>query len=658
MLLTRPSVRFLSPFSVRIRWNSTSAVQWFYATDIPDSKPPEFNYTQSVRPKEFLPFAKFDSQNLEKTYQKLIEGDDVSEELLVQVNEDNLFECDLREFVMRPTYWSGAVYEIRRGLWFHENLPLPGPISDQLEQIFLHSPEVQSKKPIMKELTDEIEYLKTATVACYSPSVPDKDLSVQQVAVFAGKSVYLYGKGSKFVKLQMDLFADTTFVPPVGSKKVTRGYQGMPKGEAENKKGSDPSNPTQEESILDFVKTDWLGLDNSNEKFKAEVKGDYTNEPAKSENAGDREVDHLVFCVHGIGQSLGTKIDSVNFIHTCNNLRKGIKSVYQGNERLIKMAAMPNNNGDANNCKVQVLPIIWRYNVDFSTKRPFQGADEQRLPSLDDITVDNIRQLRSVLGDVVLDILLYYVPEYKTQILESVIEQSNSLYEKYLEKNPNFKGKVSLLGHSLGSAIFFDILASQPDKVENFDRRKHLAFDVENYFSCGSPVSVFKLLKKQNIASRSQVQVSDDSNVDLDPVQALKVNSYYNIFYSTDPVAYRCEPMMDLRMKDFSPQSISFATSGINSHIKSLTSMGDDLGEKLDTLFSGEKEHQQKNVNKKKVPEELRRKMLAINRNGRVDYVMPERLFELSLLSALGSHIQYFEDEDFAGFLLQELYKS
>lgn len=37
----------------------------------------------------------------------------------------------------------------------------------------------------------------------------------------------------------------------------------------------------------------------------------------------------------------------------------------------------------------------------------------------------------------------------------------NQMYSKYLLRNPNFNGHVSIGGHSLGSLISFDLLCNQ-----------------------------------------------------------------------------------------------------------------------------------------------------------------------------------------------------
>ena len=46
-------------------------------------------------------------------------------------------------------------------------------------------------------------------------------------------------------------------------------------------------------------------------------------------------------------------------------------------------------------------------------------------------------------------------------ILKTVGDDINSIYRKFCERNPEFRGSVSVAGHSLGSLILFDLLSNQ-----------------------------------------------------------------------------------------------------------------------------------------------------------------------------------------------------
>jgi hypothetical protein len=69
----------------------------------------------------------------------------------------------------------------------------------------------------------------------------------------------------------------------------------------------------------------------------------------------DRQVDHIILVTHGIGQRLGLRLESINFIHDVNVLRKTLKTVYKASPDLQALnAAFADRDG---NCRVQVLPV-------------------------------------------------------------------------------------------------------------------------------------------------------------------------------------------------------------------------------------------------------------------------------------------------------------
>lgn len=70
----------------------------------------------------------------------------------------------------------------------------------------------------------------------------------------------------------------------------------------------------------------------------------------------DREIDHLVLVTHGIGQRLGLRLESINFIHDVNVLRKTMKSVYAASPDLQALSSLSTDG--KKNCRVQVLPVL------------------------------------------------------------------------------------------------------------------------------------------------------------------------------------------------------------------------------------------------------------------------------------------------------------
>lgn len=219
-----------------------------------------------------------------------------------------------------------------------------------------------------------------------------------------------------------------------------------------------------------------------------EIEQDY------KETDGDdpgREIEHLILVTHGIGQRLGLRMENLNFIRDVNKLRKTLKNVYDASPDLQAL----NNEVEKlpKNCRIQVLPVVWRHLLDFPKQSFKQNSKEQdlteagafgeeeRYPSLNDITIEGVPGIRNLITDLALDILLYQ-SAYREHIAGIVQRECNRIYGLFLQRNPNFKGKISLAGHSLGSAILFDILCRQkgPDKSSSAAGDKRRSRRVSN----------------------------------------------------------------------------------------------------------------------------------------------------------------------------------
>jgi hypothetical protein len=247
------------------------------------------------------------------------------------------------------------------------------------------------------------------------------------------------------------------------------GLDSEPSGEKDNME-EEPSSPslsrriTLERHMSSLVESGAFESKESQEeemrrRDEKEIQNDYNE--ADGEEQG-RDIEHLILVTHGIGQQLGLRFESVNFVHDVNTLRKTLKTVYNGSPDLQALNAEVGK--AVNNCRVQVLPICWRHLLDFPKQSLKQNRKEHDLgdlrdeedeayPSIDDITVNNV--FRRLITDLALDIRLYQSPSYKGHITRIVLEECNRIYRLFKQRNPNFNGKVSLMGHSLGSAIMF-----------------------------------------------------------------------------------------------------------------------------------------------------------------------------------------------------------
>ncbi|KAG9587068.1 DDHD-domain-containing protein, partial [Aureobasidium melanogenum] len=330
-----------------------------------------------------------------------------------------------------------------------------------------------------------------------------------------------------------------------------------------------------------------------------EIQDDYRDREGEQQ---DREIEHLLLVTHGIGQRLGLRMESVNFVGDVNTLRKTLKAVYSESADL--QALNSEVNSLPKNCRIQVLPINWRHKLDFPNRAlkhnrkehdlAFGGfGEEEDYPNLDNISVEGVPAVRNLITDLALDILLYQSPAYKDAIASIVLEECNRIYKLFCERNPSFKGKVSLVGHSLGSAIMFDILCLQErhesqQKLSGKAARNpmKLDFEVEDFYALGSPIGLFQMLKGRTISARDAGQGHMDSksaaflgstssssdnltgmgtqNSDL-PVSSPKCRQVFNIFHPTDPISYRIEPLISPAMSSLKPQPLPYTKRGIFS---------------------------------------------------------------------------------------------
>lgn len=153
----------------------------------------------------------------------------------------------------------------------------------------------------------------------------------------------------------------------------------------------------------------------------------------------------------------------------------------------------------------------------------------------------------------------------------------------FLKRNKNFKGKVSLAGHSLGSLILFDLLCNQKpvatngEKHENneeqelsptkrptlhrplqraqskqidyrvglsgtgqpFMKYPQLTFEPKNFFALGSPIGMFVTIRG-----------IDAFGMDF---KLPTCEGFYNIFHPYDPVAYRLEALVNPELASVPP---------------------------------------------------------------------------------------------------------
>nr|XP_031309610.1 phospholipase DDHD1 isoform X6 [Camelus dromedarius] len=278
---------------------------------------------------------------------------------------------------------------------------------------------------------------------------------------------------------------------------------------------------------------------------------------------------HIVFVVHGIGQ----KMDQGRIIKNTAMMREAARKI---EERHFSNHAT----------HVEFLPVEWR------SKLTLDGD------TVDSITPDKVRGLRDMLNSSAMDIMYYTSPLYRDELVKGLQQELNRLYSLFCSRNPDFEekgGKVSIVSHSLGCVITYDIMTGWnpvrlyeqllqkeeelPDerwmsyeerhlldelymtkrrlreieerlqglKASSMTQTPALKFKVENFFCMGSPLAVFLALRgirPGNTGSQDHILPREICNRLL------------NIFHPTDPVAYRLEPLILKHYSNISPVQI------------------------------------------------------------------------------------------------------
>lgn len=326
----------------------------------------------------------------------------------VPVNEDYLFDVDVNQRELSPAYWLGPVYDVRRGFWFFQDgsslKPCEENLATQLEEGYLKLSPWRSDSAMTPPTSRTIR-----------PSQPNVRSSQDSVSNSPGDTARnsdrqdgprthrLFGAYmNSFVTYQdsstallttddfMSRVSTTVFqkLGGVAGTKVVRGYlearkqSGVPEAKVppgrepapnspiDTKSGVIPDNQQLDTSVADVTRDDQppklerrmsslaSGPQNITE-FEEQARKQEQEEMEDSKQAGnedrERQIDHVVLVTHGIGQRLGLRLESVNFIHDVNVLRKTLKRVYKASPDL---QSMNSSFADSDkNCRVQVLPV-------------------------------------------------------------------------------------------------------------------------------------------------------------------------------------------------------------------------------------------------------------------------------------------------------------
>ncbi|XP_018647905.1 putative phospholipase DDHD1 [Schistosoma mansoni] len=245
------------------------------------------------------------------------------------------------------------------------------------------------------------------------------------------------------------------------------------------------------------------------------------------------DISHLCFVIHGIGQKMGTNL----VLNNCNELR----------DTCDKIKSRYFSHLDKENKRVEFLPVEWR------TVLQLDGD------TVESITPVHLRGFRTVLNSSAMDIMYYTSPLYRAEIICSLKSELNRLYDMFRRLNPDFEsrgGKVSIIAHSLGCVLVYDLITGWNQVPDNdplteillnksTDKKifsnsastklSDITDKLENLFCLGSPLGVYLVLR----GIRPGPFQTQDSILPRKICRRI-----FNIYHPADPVAYRLEPLI------------------------------------------------------------------------------------------------------------------
>lgn len=86
---------------------------------------------------------------------------------------------------------------------------------------------------------------------------------------------------------------------------------------------------------------------------------------------------------------------------------------------------------------------------------------------VEQITPLNLKNVRQLLNSSAMDIMYYTSPIYGREIQNSLAKELNRLHSDFVERHPHHHFKVSIMAHSLGSVISYDIITGWEPFVSN-----------------------------------------------------------------------------------------------------------------------------------------------------------------------------------------------
>lgn len=612
--------------------------------------------------------------------------------------------------IMRPTLWRfhGPGDEVRRAVWF---------LDTKRHGL---QPYSEESAAVLEDAYWFLRWKSNHETALLTVQVTSPDGSEQQLAQFS--SLYQVTAIQKTLGSAISLFKRRVY-RGVSLEEVRAKQEALSEGPLEEsfeEEGNDelwvdcanePPASGGEQDVIDiddlYFESDTLMAGNSGKRSKGDDGSllalpvtDLDLEHEMHTATNEDNIDHLVLIVHGIGEMLrsadlfGISLPNLSsIVECCGHLRKNHSAVGKVQSSLASV-----------NGRVEYLPVEWHEAFALQSQRQPLGADDCRVAtssssqtSMNDISLRTIPNMRAFANDTLMDVLYFMSPHHHDLIIDIVTNEMNIVVETFRDLT-GFEGNVSVIGHSLGSIITWDILDNQvaPPEVHSPETysprlsREHqvqfdhpplsirsdaqspditsypqLAFPVQNVFFLGSPIAVFLMIRNPHEPLHSDYELTGCRNV-------------FNIFHPYDPVAYRIEPLIESRNADVEPRIVTHWNGGFRVQYQTKRIWKKFLDETIKTqqhvievveaqmTAVGLLDSSMDYVGEDEVSDsasdsggDMPRQAMcgSLNQGRRIDYMLQEREIESAneYVAALNAHSAYWNEKDLSLFVARQI---
>lgn len=233
-------------------------------------------------------------------------------------------------------------------------------------------------------------------------------------------------------------------------------------------------------------------------------------------------VDHVLCVVHGIG------VDT-------ESLSANIRLLQESYADVVAKVFPDVDFG------IELIPVHWR---DALTSLDVHQKLKAVVPRAPVLEAEDTNPLKYFMEHRVVDYVYFTHPRYRRHMLRAVCERLNTAVLAFRKRRPDYTGGISVMGHSLGSALCYELFSRrvQDDQKLLSGEGMRVDFIPDNLFCLGSPLGTLKTLDGTIGAAA----------MDMDRLPF----RVFNVFKFHDPIATRLEPLRDVQLADVPPVTV------------------------------------------------------------------------------------------------------